>query len=94
MTAFLTVFINQYLPIYANAGVLEDLSTYKNEFEYNKFFPIAIDTLSYKKKMYAIPRDVSTLVVFYDKDIFDKYNVRYPNKNWTINDFFSFSKIL
>lgn len=89
------IFINnQYLPIYANAGVLEDLSTYKNEFEYNKFFPIAIDTLSYQKKMYAIPRDVSTLVVFYNKDIFDKYNVRYPNKNWTINDLLTTSQKL
>lgn len=89
------IFINnQYLPIYANAGVLEDLSTYKNEFEYNKFFPIAIDTLSYKKKMYAIPRDVSTLVIFYNKDIFDKYNVRYPNKNWTINDLLTTSQKL
>lgn len=89
------IFINnQYLPIYANAGVLEDLSTYKNEFEYNKFFPIAVDTLSYQKKMYAIPRDVSTLVVFYNKDIFDKYNVRYPNKNWTINDLLTTSQKL
>lgn len=89
------IFINnQYLPIYANAGVLEDLSTYKNEFEYNKFFPIAIDTLSYQKKMYAIPRDVSTLVVFYNKDIFDKYNVQYPNKNWTINDLLTTSQKL
>ena len=77
---------NQYLPIYANAEVLEDLSTYKNEFEYDKFFPIALKTLSYKDKVYAIPRDVSTLVVFYNKDIFDKYNVPYPNKNWTINN--------
>lgn len=89
------IFINnQYLPIYANAGVLEDLSIYKNEFEYDKFFPIALETLSYKDKVYAIPRDVSTLVVFYNKDIFDKYNVQYPNKNWTINDLLTTSQKL
>lgn len=80
---------NQYLPIYANAGVLEDLSPYTNDFEYKKFFPIALKTLSYKEKIYAIPRDVSTLVVFYNKDIFDKYNIPYPNKNWDINDLLS-----
>lgn len=85
---------NQYLPIYANAGVLEDLSTYKKDFEYNKFFPIALETLSYKNKVYAIPRDVSTLVVFYNKDIFDKYNVPYPNKNWTINDLLTIAQKL
>jgi multiple sugar transport system substrate-binding protein len=38
------IFINnQYLPIYANAGVLEDLSDYN--FEFDKFYDKSIETL-------------------------------------------------
>lgn len=53
----------------------------------NTFFKEALDSLSYKGKLYAIPRDVSNLVIYYNKDIFDKYNVPYPDKSWTYDDF-------
>lgn len=82
------IFINnQYLPIYANAGVLEDLSSYDKDFELNKFYKKSLDALSWNNKLYAVPRDISTLVVFYNKDIFDKYKVKYPNKDWTLSEF-------
>lgn len=78
---------NQYLPVYANAGVLEDLTPYYDSFEYNKFYDKSIQTLSWQNKNYAVPRDVSNLVIFYNKDIFKKYNVTLPKKNWTLNEF-------
>lgn len=82
------IFINnQYLPVYANAGVLEDLSSYKEEFETDKFYLKSLQALSWDNKLYAVPRDISILVIYYNKDIFDKYNVKYPDKNWTMGDF-------
>lgn len=82
------IFINnQYLPIYANAGVLEDLSNQDVSFSYDEFYPESLRALSWSGKLYAIPRDVSTLLIFYNKDIFDRYNVPYPKKNWTMKDF-------
>ncbi len=82
------IFINnQYLPIYANAGVLEDLSVYTDEFNTEDFYNKSIEALSWNKKLYAIPRDISTLVIFYNKDIFNKYHVKYPDKSWTFHDF-------
>lgn len=84
------LFINNlYLPIYANAGVLEELNATPDTF-YKK----SIKALSYNGKLYAIPRDVSTLVVYYNKDIFKKYNVTLPNKYWTFNDFLILAKKL
>ncbi len=86
------VFINNhYLPVYARAGVLEDLS---NNFDYSEFYPVSVDALSYDGKVYAVPRDVSNLVIFYNKDIFDKYNVSYPDKNWTLEDLLKISQKL
>lgn len=85
---------NQYLPVYANAGVLEDLTPYFEELEYKSYYPTAVEALSWDKKVYAVPRDVSNLVVFYNKDIFDKFGVSYPDKNWTIVDLLNISKKL
>ena len=76
---------NQYLPIYANAGVLEDLSY--TDFDYKSFYPKSVKALSWKNKIYGIPRDISNLVIFYNKDIFDKYKVPYPKSDWTLNEF-------
>lgn len=76
---------NQYLPIYINAGVLEDLSGY--DFEFDKFYEKSLKALSHEGKIYAVPRDVSNLVIYYNKDLFDKYNVPYPKKGWTFDEF-------
>lgn len=77
------IFINNlYLPIYANAGVLEEL-----EKPSQTFYPQAIQAMSWKNKLYAIPRDISNLVIFYNKDMFKQKGVPYPNNNWTFDDF-------
>ncbi len=83
------IFINNlYLPIYANANLLEELKTD------DIFYPQAIQALSWKGKLYAIPRDVSNLVIYYNKDLFDKKQIKYPDKNWTFNNFLEISKKL
>lgn len=80
------IFINNlYLPLYANAGVLEDLTNYEG-FEYDKYFPKSIEAMKFKGKIYALPRDVSNLVFFYNKDLFKKLKVSYPAKDWTLDD--------
>ena len=62
------IFINNlYLPIYANAGLLEELNTDDN------FYPQSLNALSWQGKLYAIPRDVSNLVIYY-KNIFLSQN--------------------
>lgn len=81
------IFINNLnLPIYANAGMLEDLDEMQIVTGQKVFFKQALQALSYNGKLYAIPRDVSNLVVFYNKDIFNKYNVDLPNKFWSLDD--------
>ena len=58
------------------------------------FFKKSLQSLSYKNKLYAVPRDVSNLVVYYNKDLFDKYNVPYPNRYWSFEDFLVFAQKL
>ena len=76
------IFINNlYLPIYANAGLLEELQPRE------EYFPQALNALSWQGRLYAIPRDVSNIVVYYNKDLFDKKGVPYPKLNWTQAEF-------
>ena len=58
------------------------------------FYKKSLQALSYNEKLYAIPRDVSNLVVYYNKDIFNKYNVPVPNKYWNFNDFLTIAQKL
>lgn len=77
------IFINNLnLPIYANAGVLEPAQTPAS----SAFFDKSLEALSYKGTLYAIPRDVSNLVIYYNKDIFNKYNVPCPSAFWSFED--------
>ena len=83
------IFINNlYLPVYANAGLLEELRPSED------FYAQSLDALSWNGKLYAIPRDVSNLVVFYNKDLFDKKHLAYPNSDWTFSDFLNIAQKL
>lgn len=80
------IFVNNlYLPLYANAGVLEDLTKY-NQFEYDKYYKKSLEAMTFNNKIYALPRDMSNLVIFYNKDLFKKQNTEYPKENWTLED--------
>ncbi len=80
------IFINNlYLPVYAD--FLEDLTTYIDM----NFYKQTIQALSYNGKILAIPRDASNMVVYYNKDLFNKYNIPYPKPNWTFQDLLNIS---
>ena len=72
------IFVNNlYLPLYANQ--LEDLTPIINK---NDFYSQSIEALSYGGKLYAIPRDISNFVFYYNKNIAGTIN-----PNWTFDDF-------
>lgn len=85
------IFINNLnIPVYEK--YLLDLNDIvKNKEDY---YPQVLDTMTYEDRLLAIPRDVSTLVVFYNKDLFDKNNLSYPNENWNITEFLDTAKKL
>lgn len=80
---------NYYLPKYVKSNLLLDLT---DKIQKEKYFDKAIISLSIDDKIYAVPRDVSNLVVFYNKTIFDKYKIPYPTSDWTLNDYLKISK--
>ncbi len=78
------IFINNLnIPVYEK--YLMDLNTLFEE-DKKAYYPQVLDTMTYENRLLAMPRDISELVIFYNKDLFKKYNVEYPNNNWTIYD--------
>ena len=72
------IFINNlYLPLYKNQ--LEDLS---NLFDTQHFYTQATGALSCDGRLYAVPRDISNFVFYYNKNITGDIN-----PNWTFDDF-------
>ncbi|MGL4986425.1 MAG: ABC transporter substrate-binding protein [Treponemataceae bacterium] len=49
---------------------------------------------THNNKNYAIPKDVDTIAMWYNKTMFDEANLPYPTNEWTWNDFFEAAKRL
>jgi len=47
------------------------------------WFPLALDSMKYKGKIFNMPYNGGTLALFYNKEIFDKNKTRYPDDTWT-----------
>lgn len=76
------IFMNNLnLPVYSD--YLMDLSDYADK---KTFYPQTVDALSFEGKVLAIPRDASNMVVYYNKDLFEKYGINPPKSNWTFED--------
>jgi multiple sugar transport system substrate-binding protein len=49
---------------------------------------------TYNKKYYAIPKDIDTIALWYNKTLFDEAGVAYPDENWTWDDLYQAAKKL
>lgn len=80
--------MNTYLPKYAEAGVLEPLDEYieKDKINMDDYVSVVKDAYNYKGVQYCMPKGVDTVQVFYNKDIFEKYDVEEPQPGWTWDD--------
>lgn len=45
-----------------------------------------LEIFKYQGKVYGLPRDNDTQVIFYNKKIFDEASVPFPKKDWTFQD--------
>ena len=52
----------------------------------NTFYPAALNAFKYQGQQYALPISFSTVVLFYNKDLFDKAGVKYPTSAWKWQD--------
>ncbi len=82
---------------YANAGMLEPLDeriANSKTLKAVDFYPEALNAFKWNEKQMCIPQNVSSLVVYYNKDLFKQANVAFPATDWTWDDFISAAKAL
>jgi len=78
------VFFITNVPSYAARNTLEDLGPWidKSKFPIDQYVKDSLRIHSLNGKLYSIPRDNATNVLYYNKDDFDKAGVKYPDANW------------
>lgn len=73
---------------YAKKGALLDLEPLfvKNKFDTSVLDKNALEAFSLEGKQYGLPAMFSDVVLFYNKDLFDKAGAPYPTADWTWDD--------
>jgi multiple sugar transport system substrate-binding protein len=70
-------------PAMMKYGVLESLDGYiKPEFQLEDFEPNLLSAFRYEGTLYGIPKDFSTLALFYNTDAFREVGLRQPPQTW------------
>ena len=83
--------------IFINNGVLSDLTPFiekDKEFNLDDYYPNVVDIARRGDKIHAIPGDFTPMVLYYNKDLFDKARVPYPTGNWNFDEFLEAAKKL
>lgn len=82
---------------FASKGVLADLSALAaadSSFDANIFYPRAYNAFNYKGLQLGLPATFSTVVLYYNKDLFDQAGLDYPAADWTWADAVKAAKVL
>ncbi|MEU8377789.1 sugar ABC transporter substrate-binding protein [Streptosporangium sp. NPDC048865] len=70
--------------LYASNGVIRPIEERVDTSVYPK--PL-VDLYTYEGKLYGLPKDMDTVGVWYNKELFDAAKVKYPADDWTWADF-------
>lgn len=84
------LFLNNWnLPAYASAEALADLGPWLEkdaELAASDFFSQGLDAMRYQGKLYALPRDLSNLVVYVNTDRLKEAGRALPEASWTLDE--------
>jgi multiple sugar transport system substrate-binding protein len=77
---------------FASRGLLEPLESYledSGEIDAGDFYPVALDAFTWQGELACIPQNISSLVVYYNVDLFDTAGIPYPEDDWSWDEFLS-----
>lgn len=75
-------------PDWQSRGVLANLQPFIDEDPafLDGLYPGPLETYKRADGYYGLPRDFQTIVLFYNKDLFDAAGLPYPTDDWTLDD--------
>lgn len=82
---------------FAANGALEPLGPYLENSKVLRaaaFYPQALDPFHWRGKLMCIPQNISSLAVYYNKDLFDAAGWPYPRDDWDWDEFVDTARAL
>lgn len=74
---------------YEDKNALKDLTPYANaaHFSFSQYIPSTLILGHVGSHQYSLPKDYSSLAVYYNKDMFKAAGLPFPSANWTWDEF-------
>ncbi|MDO5100963.1 MAG: sugar ABC transporter substrate-binding protein [Eubacteriales bacterium] len=73
---------------------LTDRISASKKLEMDKFPATLMEMYTFNDKTYAVPKDIDTIAVWYNKAMFDEAGIAYPDGSWTWDEFYETAKKL
>jgi multiple sugar transport system substrate-binding protein len=80
----------QNFPFYAAKDILlplDDFLANDPQISASDFYPQLLEGMRYNGKLLGLPSDFSPIVMLYNRDLFDRFDVPYPGDQWTTDEF-------
>ncbi|GIP39456.1 sugar ABC transporter substrate-binding protein [Paenibacillus sp. J31TS4] len=73
---------------YVNSGLLKDLQPLveRDKFPVDQYTETLVDMYTYDKHLYGVPYFQDVIGLFYNKELFDRKKLPYPDETWTWDD--------
>lgn len=88
---------SEWFPPIAAKGLLEPLDKYvkRDRYDLDDFYPESINGWGmWKGQLLEIPTDIDIYAMYYNKDMFDKNHIAYPDETWDWNKYLEVAKKL
>ena len=82
--------VDSTMTVFMRKGALLSLETFlkeDKEISISDYYPQVVEPLRYKGGLYALPNEFSTVVLFYNKALFDEVGLSYPDETWDWDTF-------
>jgi len=91
------VFVGSQMSLlsYIDQGLVLDMSAFIEQDEdlaLDDFYPNTLDAFTMQGKHWALPLGVDMMMLYYNKDLFDRYKVAYPEIGWNWETFLESAK--
>ena len=76
----------EWFPGIVSKGIYKPIDSYLAKQPKNEtadFFPRVMEQYGWEGKQYGVPASITVMTIFYNKDLFDKEGIAYPDGTWT-----------
>ena len=84
------------IPALLNKGILLDLKPFVDSLriDLDVYFPNVLNIFAKGEKLYALPKDFTPIVMYYNQTLFDQAGLAYPKNDWMWEDYLRLSRQL